>query len=435
MARAVALAPGRGAGTLAWVRSAGRAEAAVVLEPELPLAAARLAFLAAANALADALAARRPAGDPGGIAPGPARCGSTAPPAARCGWPHPPGCAETDIPDWLVVGMEARITLTLPVEPGERPDLPAWPRRAGRTLTAAELTAGWARHLMAGLDDWQAKGPRRLSERYLARLMDEREVAGPAARHRPRHRRPGAGPRTGCGAAVRCARRWHEARQGKAREEVSSLDPPLFLGVGTCRAAGARPTKRKGGVRGGNTFPSPTLPSLAMKLPRTLRLDPSDLVVFTAAAAPGEWAVPGGFAFWDEDPAALAGKRRQEFRAGFLGLASFGWSTLVEVAEATPDQREQAAAALAAHIQRRLWRARCGRRPRRGGGGDRLRRHPLRPPARHRPGPRPGGGGRCAVRERFRTLHRRETPHRDFGALPVFAILETEGEDARDTPT
>jgi hypothetical protein len=34
-----------------------------------------------------------------------------------------------------------------------------------------------------------------------------------------------------------------------------------------------------------------------------------------------------------------------------------------------------------------------------------------------------------AVRERFRTLHRRETPHSDFGALPVFAILETEGED------
>ena len=41
---------------------------------------------------------------------------------------------------------------------------------------------------------------------------------------------------------------------------------------------------------------------------------------------------------------------RQEFRAGFLGLASFGWSTLVEVAEATPEQREQATAALASHI-------------------------------------------------------------------------------------
>ncbi|MDB5374293.1 MAG: hypothetical protein JWP04_2935, partial [Belnapia sp.] len=34
-----------------------------------------------------------------------------------------------------------------------------------------------------------------------------------------------------------------------------------------------------------------------------------------------------------------------------------------------------------------------------------------------------------AVRESFRTLHRRESPHRDFGALPVFGIVEVVGED------
>src|SRR4029079_2302916 len=111
-------------------------------------------------------------------------------------------------------------------------------------------------------------------------------------------------------------------------------------------------SSRRPGTSPGSTLdrPAPVGPAGAMRLPRTLRLDPSDLVVFTAAAAPGEWAVPGGFAFWDEDPAALTGKRRQEFRAGFLGLGSFGWSTLVEVAEATPEQREQATAALALHI-------------------------------------------------------------------------------------
>src|ERR687894_20605 len=86
------------------------------------------------------------------------------------------------------------------------------------------------------------------------------------------------------------------------------------------------------------------------RLPRTLRLDPSDTVVFERAAEPGEWAVPGGFAFWDEDPAALTGRRRQEFRAGFLGLGSFGWSTLVEVAEAAPAERAAAVEALAARI-------------------------------------------------------------------------------------
>ncbi len=33
------------------------------------------------------------------------------------------------------------------------------------------------------------------------------------------------------------------------------------------------------------------------------------------------------------------------------------------------------------------------------------------------------------MREAFRTLHRRESPHRDFGALPVFAVAQVE-EDA-----
>lgn len=75
-----------------------------------------------------------------------------------------------------------------------------------------------------------------------------------------------------------------------------------------------------------------------MKLLRTIRLDRSDTFVFAEAAAPGEWATPGGFMFWDDDPARLEGKHRAAFRSGFLGLASFGWSTLVEVAEATPAQ-------------------------------------------------------------------------------------------------
>ncbi|MFC7475457.1 biotin/lipoate--protein ligase family protein [Dankookia sp. GCM10030260] len=177
MARAVALAAGRGAGTLAWVRSAGRAEAAVVLEPELPLAAARLAFLAAANALADALASEGPPEIPVAFAwPGTLRVNGAA-----CGmvrFAAPTGCAEAEIPAWLVVGMEARLTLSLAVEPGERPDLTALSEEGWEGLGAAELTAGWARHLMAGLDDWQAKGPRRLSEHFLARLLDARDVPG-----------------------------------------------------------------------------------------------------------------------------------------------------------------------------------------------------------------------------------------------------------------
>ena len=42
----------------------------------------------------------------------------------------------------------------------------------------------------------------------------------------------------------------------------------------------------------------------------------------------------GAFVFWDRDPAALEGKARSAFRSGFLGVASLGWSTLVQIVEA-----------------------------------------------------------------------------------------------------
>ena len=68
-----------------------------------------------------------------------------------------------------------------------------------------------------------------------------------------------------------------------------------------------------------------------MKLLRTIALDPSDTFVFDPPAEPGEWAVSGAFRFWNEDPAKLEGKARSAFRSGFLGLQSWGWSTLVQI--------------------------------------------------------------------------------------------------------
>jgi hypothetical protein len=76
-----------------------------------------------------------------------------------------------------------------------------------------------------------------------------------------------------------------------------------------------------------------------VKLLRTIRLDPSDTFVFEKAAEPGEWAVSGAFVFWNTDAAALEGKARSAFRGGFLGVASLGWSTLVEIVEASDDDR------------------------------------------------------------------------------------------------
>ncbi len=87
-----------------------------------------------------------------------------------------------------------------------------------------------------------------------------------------------------------------------------------------------------------------------MRFPRTLRLDDSDDHAFDRAAAAGEWAVAGGFAFADDLPEALAGKRRQAFRNGFLGTTSFGWSTLVAVTEIDATDYEAVVEALARHL-------------------------------------------------------------------------------------
>jgi Family of unknown function (DUF6505) len=87
-----------------------------------------------------------------------------------------------------------------------------------------------------------------------------------------------------------------------------------------------------------------------MKLLRTIRLDPSDTFVFDPPAEPGEWAVSGAFAFWNSDPASLQGKARSAFRSGFLGVASLGWSTLVQIVAATEDDRANLISQLTARL-------------------------------------------------------------------------------------
>lgn len=94
---------------------------------------------------------------------------------------------------------------------------------------------------------------------------------------------------------------------------------------------------------------------MALKLPRTIRLDASDTFVYARPAEPGEWAVTGTFLFFGVDPTKLLGKERQAFRGGFLGIESFGWSTLVVVNEVTEDERAAAVQTLAEQLV-----ARCG---------------------------------------------------------------------------
>jgi hypothetical protein len=94
---------------------------------------------------------------------------------------------------------------------------------------------------------------------------------------------------------------------------------------------------------------------MAVKLLRTIRLDISDTFVFEQAAEPGEWAVSGVFMFARDDMTKLQGKARTAFRAGFLGVESFGRSSLAQVVEATARDRHDLVELLSAQLV-----ARCG---------------------------------------------------------------------------
>lgn len=92
-----------------------------------------------------------------------------------------------------------------------------------------------------------------------------------------------------------------------------------------------------------------------MRLLRCLRLDESDESVYPRAARAGEWLVTGTFAFTfsDRDPARLTGGDKAAFQHGFLGLESFGWSTLAVVAEIDEVAHRRAVERLAGHLRDR----------------------------------------------------------------------------------
>ncbi len=169
LARAVDLAPREGAGTLVWVRSWSRIEVAVVLEPEQPLAAARAALIAAMTAFADAAGALGPPEVPLTFDwPSTIRVNGGVVGGARLA--VPPGCAEDEVPDWIAIGIEVAFADPADSDPGRDPGRTTLFEEGYNETTPAEMTAAWARHLMATLADWQGRGFRIVAERYLARL-------------------------------------------------------------------------------------------------------------------------------------------------------------------------------------------------------------------------------------------------------------------------
>jgi hypothetical protein len=161
-----------------------------------------------------------------------------------------------------------------------------------------------------------------------------------------------------------------------------------------------------------------------MKLIRTIRLDPSDTFVFDRAAEPGEWAVTGTFLYADDDPSALQGKARAAFRSGFLGVASLGWSTLVQIVDAGDQDRLAAidtlAKQLVTHFGAPTIEDAVAAAKEEFEFAASLCNHPLDTLiAMHRS----HDGGE--IREAFRTLRPKDGPK----PLRAFAFLDVEGED------
>jgi hypothetical protein len=164
-----------------------------------------------------------------------------------------------------------------------------------------------------------------------------------------------------------------------------------------------------------------------MKLLRTIRLDPSDTFVFERAAEPGEWAVSGAFMFADADPDTLGGKPRAAFRSGFLGVPSLGFSTLVQIVEASAAERATLVETLAHALCERLGApdmaaARAAAEEEVAFAAS-LCDHPRDTLIAVRRSFEDG-----AIREAFRTLR----PRGARKPMRAFSFLEVEGEDEPD---
>jgi hypothetical protein len=163
----VRLAPVEGAGTLVMHQSPGLLACAVVLEPEKPLAEARLAFLVGMAALADALAAHCPPERP-----------------LRLVWPDQvlfdgarigggrfavaPGTAEEAVPDWMVFAAELIADRDHLDEPGRFPSSTSM--REESFDPAEEIVPTFASYLMLYFDRWTHEGFDAVGNRYLMRV-------------------------------------------------------------------------------------------------------------------------------------------------------------------------------------------------------------------------------------------------------------------------
>jgi len=158
-----------GAGTLVSTGRFGMAEFAVVLEPELPLAAARPAFYAGMVALWNALAAIAPPQKPITIEwPGTIRVDGALVGGGRLGWPD--DAEERGVPAWLVFGAAIRTAFVASAAPGRFPAAGALEEEGFELAAADGLLEGFARRLLAITHRCEETGFSAVAAEYLSRL-------------------------------------------------------------------------------------------------------------------------------------------------------------------------------------------------------------------------------------------------------------------------
>ena len=170
-ARAVELAPERGAGLLTYVGRFDLADFAVVLEPEEALGAARRAFYAGMAALADALAAGAPPETGINIEwPDALYVNWGLVGGGRLAWPQ--GAGEDEVPPWLVFGGMIR-TASMLNDPGAKPQITALDEEGFAEVTSAHIVESFARNFMAILDAWRERGFGAVARSYFEYLPRE----------------------------------------------------------------------------------------------------------------------------------------------------------------------------------------------------------------------------------------------------------------------
>ena len=172
-AHAISIAGEQGAGTLVHVGRFDLAEFAVVLEPEETLKTARRAIYAGMAALTDALAAHaQPETAIAVTWPDTILVNGGLVGGGRLAWPQ--GAAEDETPAWLVFGAMVRTASLTGHEPGASPLTTALEEEGFADVLASQLVESFAKHLMVGIDGWQADGFAAVARHYFEHVRIEK---------------------------------------------------------------------------------------------------------------------------------------------------------------------------------------------------------------------------------------------------------------------